>query len=382
MTEQEAKELLNKYAEGNISEEEKLHVEAAYAKLTEVSPYDMGSDDLTQIGKVIYDRLPKPLAIKKIKLWPGLTAAAAIAAIIFGVYFFKSDKIAPPVHNEVSINDILPGKQGATLTLASGKKIKLSDALNGELASEAGVKISKTADGWIIYEIASHAHNDQSVDKTNTLSTAKGETYQVRLPDGSMVYLNTASNLTYPVSFAKSKDRTVTLSGEAYFEVFKDKMHPFIVKTAKQEVRVLGTHFNLKAYPDEEQTKTTLLEGSVKVTPLSAMGRDAEGREVVLMPGQQSSFSTKGIKVNEADPNLETAWKNNKFMFESEPIQNIMKMLERWYDIEVVYEGKAPEYKFGGSVSKFDNISKVLKIMESSHKVHFKIEGRRVIVSR
>ncbi|RZM04132.1 MAG: hypothetical protein EOO88_56140, partial [Pedobacter sp.] len=217
------------------------------------------------------------------RLWPriGIAAAAAIIIVVgAGVFYFNQKPTALP-QDQLVANDIAPGTQGATLTLANGKKIKLTNAANGELAEEAGVIITKSANGQLIYSVSNLSpsgrvgearegskSNQPSLSEgtslpegernvMNTLSTDNGETYQLRLPDGSLVALNATSSLEYPANFNGKKERRVKLTGEGYFEVAKDKAHPFIVKTAEQEVEVLGTHFNVNAYADEKAIATT-----------------------------------------------------------------------------------------------------------------------------
>lgn len=309
---------------------------------------------------------------KTVKLWPKIAAvAAALAIVCTAVYFFSYKPEQVPVAVTVAVQDVKPGDFGATLTLANGKKISLANASKGEIGRESGIVITKSGDGRLVYEIN---ENVSDPNASNTLSTARGETYQVRLPDGSLVYLNAASSLTYTPSLIENGKRVVKLTGEGYFEVAKDKQHPFVVKTDRQEVEVLGTHFNISSYPDDEAEKTTLLEGSVKLS--------AAGSSKVLKPGQQAKLLDGKIQINETDPDLAVAWKNNEFVVESERIETIMKMIARWYNVEVIYVGEKTRQRFSGSVSRFDKMSKVLEIVESTGEAHFKIQGRTVYVSK
>lgn len=309
---------------------------------------------------------------KTVKLWPKIAAvAAALAIVCTAVYFFSYKPEQVPVAVTVAVQDVKPGDFGATLTLANGKKISLANASKGEIGRELGIVITKSGDGRLVYEIN---ENVSDPNASNTLSTARGETYQVRLPDGSLVYLNAASSLTYTPSLIENGKRVVKLTGEGYFEVAKDKQHPFVVKTDRQEVEVLGTHFNISSYPDDEAEKTTLLEGSVKLS--------AAGSSKVLKPGQQAKLLDGKIQINETDPDLAVAWKNNEFVVESERIETIMKMIARWYNVEVIYVGEKTRQRFSGSVSRFDKMSKVLEIVESTGEAHFKIQGRTVYVSK
>lgn len=308
---------------------------------------------------------------KKVRttLWWRISSAAAVVTLIFlSVYYINYRNNI--LNNPIAVSqDIAPGKIGATLTLSNGKSIKLSTAVNGELAIEAGISVKKTADGQLVYELKEGAGDP---NKINTLTTAKGETYILTLPDKSRVWMNAASTITYSTSFAKG--RKVKLEGEAYFEITEDKVHPFIVVTRQQNVEVLGTHFNINAYADEENVTTTLLKGSVKVT--------AKFGDKILKPGNQSAVSDNSILITDVDTQRAVAWKNNKFLFENDDIKYIMRMIERWYDVDVVYSGEMPTEKFGGGVSRFGNVSQVLKILQSTGGAKFKIEGRKIIVSK
>lgn len=302
-----------------------------------------------------------------IKLWTAISGmVAAIAIIIIGSYIYKTKLQTKQINENIFVNDVAPGTQGATLTLANGKKIQLSTATTGQLATESGVTITKTATGELIYKIQD---NSGSELLTNTLSTARGETYQVLLPDGSKVWLNAASELKYPAKFIANQ-RIVQLNGEAYFEIAKDKAHPFVVETARQDVEVLGTHFNVSSYANESAAKTTLIEGSVAVNGT-----------ITLVPGEEASTSAdRKTSISQVDVDKAVAWKNDKFVFQDEDIQSVMRKLARWYNVEVIYQGDLPKKTFLGTISRYDNISKILEKITFTQAVHFKIEGRRVTV--
>jgi transmembrane sensor len=322
-------------------------------------------------AKVVHKIDAKPEK-RAIRFWPGLAVgiAAAIALITFSFYLFNRDRHPAQGSEPEYVNRIQPGKTGATLTLANGKTIRLSDASNGEIAKEAGVSVTKTDNGQLVYEIGEGTGDP---DKINTLTTAKGETYVLTLPDKSKVWMNAASSLTYSASLNRS-ERRVILKGEAYFQVIEDKARPFIVESRGQKIEVLGTWFNVNAYTDEEKITTTLLKGSVKVS--------GKPGAKILKPGDQSSVNEKSISIAQVDTERAVAWKDNKFLFENDDIQYIMRMIARWYNVDVVYTGEMPTEKFGGGVSRFDNVSQVLKILESTGGAHFKIEGRRIFVSK
>lgn len=381
---QDINELLIKYRNGSITKTEMDLLETWYLKWTPEEE-EITLERLNKLEEEVYRLLPRP--VKQVKLWPRIAVvAAAVVVIISGLYLFRAARRPVPRSFRTAerglMNDIGPGKQGATLTLANGKKIVLANISNKELAKETGMKLSKTAEGTLTYTVYPSLAGLERSDAYHTLSTARGETYLIGLPDGSKVWLNAGSSLKYPASFVNRDKRIVVLTGEAYFEIAKDKSHPFVVIGGNQKVEVLGTHFNVNAYADEPNTKTTLLEGSVRIS-LPRENPTEQRSSAVLKPNQQSIVSgTNRINVKDVDVASAVAWKNNEFMFTSESIENIMKMLSRWYNVEIIYQGEKCTEKYSGSVSRFDNVSKVLEILESSGGVHFKIEGRKIYLSR
>ncbi|MDH7460637.1 FecR domain-containing protein [Chitinophagaceae bacterium 26-R-25] len=270
-------------------------------------------------------------------------------------------------HSE-AIAQIKPGGDKAILTLADGRTINLDSAANGNLASQAGVQIRKLASGQIAYEISS-AHNEKVV--WNTISTPKGGQYQLTLPDGTKVWLNAASSLRFPTAFT-GKERRVEITGEGYFEVEHNAEKPFYVSVGKTDVKVLGTHFNVMAYDDEEAKQITLLEGSVLVSQASDNAK--------LIPGQQARVAANINVTDNVDLEQVIAWKNGAFVFgDSMSVEEVMRQIARWYDVDVVFRHKINGH-IGGSVSRNANISDVLKILELTGAVKFEIAGRKVIV--
>src|SRR5690606_22733085 len=275
------------------------------------------------------------------------------------------------------------GSQKATLTLADGRIISLDEASTGDLVEQGGFRIVKTGDGKLNHEKLTEVTG--AMAGYHTIQTRRGGEYQLVLPDGANVWLNAASSLCYPAVFNGSR-RSVELTGEAYFEVAKISGHdgqvPFVVNTANQEVEVLGTHFNIKAYPEDQTSKTTLLEGSVRVSLKSKLHKSAVSS--ILKPNQQATISGSNQRISLAtvDPVNAVAWKNGVFAFHDNTIVEVMNTIARWYDVEVEYVGEnAPESKvFGGAISKFENFEKLLRTIELTGTVKFKIEGRRVIV--
>lgn len=319
-------------------------------------------------------RVNKRIGQKTIRLWPRISvAAAAIIVVTLGVWLYVASPKAE-IGTMADAQDIAPGKQGATLTLANGKKIKLNEMGKGELAKEAGIVISKQADGQLIYVISSDESNE-GTNQINTLSTAKGETYQVGLPDGSKVWLNAASSLTYATALNRQGERRVKLEGEAYFEVAKDKKHPFIVETSTQEVQVLGTHFNINSYTDEAVVATTLAEGAVKVSLVKSNVTQ------LLVPGQQSLTKNRTIEVTNANMEQVLDWKEGDFNLNHVDLKTAMRKIARWYNVEVVYDANISDgIEAGGWISRDKKLSEILKSIEAVGQVHFTIQGRKIIV--
>ena len=258
------------------------------------------------------------------------------------------------------------------LTLANGQKIDLTTASAAQSISQHTSTIQQIAAGQVIYQPETPADHEKAGN--NTITTPNGGQWQVVLSDGTKVWLNAASSISYPSTFAKRENRIVVLTGEAYFEVAKDASHPFIVISGNQRIEVLGTHFNISSYTDDPAISTTLLEGSVKVS-LSGQKHD-----VYLKPGEQALSSKQGIRIRQVDVTEALAWKEGYFRFDDEPITSIMSKLARWYDIEVHYQDTTNKEAFYGRVSRNKNLSQVLKALETTKTVQFKVEGRRVTV--
>lgn len=317
------------------------------------------------------DRLvtPKKRSIKFYYKW---LAAAAVLALALTVTLRIQNHSSK---KHVFLTDIAPGGNKATLTLANGRKISLNDIANGDLIKEAGLSISKTTNGQLVYNIEKNSAiaDDQQV---NVISTPNGGEWQIRLPDGSLVWLNALSSLEYPLNIGTTTVRKVKLKGEAYFEVAKDSKHPFIVETDKQKLEVLGTHFNINSYTNESLTKTTLLEGSVRISAIQNLNEYQ-----VLKPGQQSVLSENGIEIKAVDTDESVAWKNGYFMFNNEKQESILRKIARWYNVKVEYADKAAkDVMYYGTVSRFDKISQVLRKFEQTGEVRFEMQGNKLIV--
>nr|WP_121270985.1 FecR family protein [Pedobacter schmidteae] len=307
-----------------------------------------------------------------------LTRYVAIAAVLLmvvaaGIILFNKNAALDPAAHVSHAGLVVPGGNKAYLTLADGKVISLTDAGKGQLAEQAGISIRKTADGQVVYQ--AEKQEADAAGKTNTVTTPRGGQYQIVLPDGTRVWLNAASTLSFPTAFAGLRNRVVELKGEAYFEVAKDKSKPFIVKTSKQQVEVLGTHFNINAYANEENTRTTLLEGSVKVAAMGLLSQSA-----VLKPNQQAILANNTLTVATVDPEMAIDWKTGNFSFNKESLPAIMRKISRWYDVEIVYQDNYTGNDFTGIVSRKKQVTEVLELLELTGLVHFKIEGRRITV--
>ena len=303
--------------------------------------------------------------------------AAAILLLVIGTLYFRNrlTNTRQPIaaHNTDTpriTRDIPPGSDGAILTLADGRKIVLDSVQNGELSIQGNTKIVKQG-GRLAYMPQGSAGQEILY---NTMNIPRGKQYQLILPDGSHVWLNAASSIRYPAAFT-GKERKVEITGEAYFEVAKSAARPFRVKIGEaEEVEVLGTHFNIMAYEEEATVKTTLLEGAVKVTRAKASH--------LLRPGQEAQLNKNGdgiTVIDDAPLSEAVAWKNGLFFFNRASLSTVMRQIARWYDVQIVYEGDIPEMEFGGKISRKSNVSEVLKILELS-KVHFRIEGKKIIV--
>ncbi|MBN8851214.1 MAG: hypothetical protein BGO55_10075 [Sphingobacteriales bacterium 50-39] len=299
--------------------------------------------------------------------------AASLLVCVCMIWLFRSHPAGKKTGEMVAVNDIKPGADKAILTLANGEQIILDSSQDGSIARQGATTVLKF-NGVISY--SQHAGPDkggQGPVLYNTITTPRGGQYELVLPDGSRVWLNSASSLRFPTAFTGTK-REVELKGEGYFEIEKDRDRPFAVAVNDMKVQVLGTRFNTMAYPDEKTINTTLLDGSVVVT---------EGKlEKKLEPGQQAAFDSAGgrLSVSKADVQQVIAWKTGLFEFSNTDLAAIMRQLARWYDIEVVYKVAPNKIPLGGSISRKLNLKEVLDLLEANGINHFKIEGRKVFV--
>jgi transmembrane sensor len=319
----------------------------------------------------------KQVKVAKNYAWLQLAAVLLITLSIgIGLVKYQHKNLPPALTNITPVNkqpQIIPGSNKAFLTMADGKTITLTNARNGQLATQAGIQINKTKDGMLVYRVAAVNATNTDPDAINIVTTPRGGQYQVVLADGTKVWLNAVSSLRYPVAFNGST-RSVELTGEGYFEVAKNKSKPFIVKANGNNIEVLGTHFDISAYSDDKAVTTTLLEGSVRLSK--------GGVTTMLTPGQQgiSVNGSAGINVQDADVEQAIAWKNGLFLFKNTDIRTIMKQASRWYNVDVDYLDNLKDKEFGGKISKYKDISELMHNLELTGTIHFKIEGRRITV--
>jgi len=308
-----------------------------------------------------------------------LAAAAIILLAGAGITYFQLQR----PNNLPAIaykNDVGPGADKAILTLADGRKISLTDAPDGQLANPTGITIVKATNGDLVYQVSNVPGKNPEGGQHplyNTVETPAGGQHRILLPDGTRVWLNALSTLKFPQNFTGLKERVIQLSGEAYFEVAPDKAQPFIVKTPRQETAVLGTHFDIRSYKEDLLTSTTLLEGSIRSTDTRSSLSN------ILKPGEQFLTNEQNSFIRQVDTLAVIDWKNGEFIFHNENIRDMMRRIARWYDVEVIFRDYAAgQETFSGSVSRYDNISQLLKTLQLTGRVKFDIDGKKIFVSK
>lgn len=374
--------LIDKYISDKATETEKLLVKTYYARLRgENESGDIKNEKI--IGETLFNQITAQInadndtaitvkPAKRVSLW--WYSAAAILLVIFSILLYKANTSTEPKNVDYAAL-IQPGKNKAVLTLADGKKVILDNVSSGAIAEQNGIQIKKKENGTLEYvQVEGTSSNNRVQNIFNTIETPRGGQYKIILDDGTIVWLNAASSLRYPLHF-NGAERKVELTGEGYFEVAHLKAEPFIVVTNKQEVEVLGTHFNINAYTDEEDVKTTLLEGSVKVKML----RD-RNQSKYLKPGEQSVLNNGNWQVKQVDAAAQVDWKNGRFIFKDEELKSVMRKLARWYDIEVDYNQSLENLSFSGKISRSKTLKDVLRILTRTNDVTFKVKERRVTV--
>jgi transmembrane sensor len=392
MTKEQLQELLQKEKAGTCSPAELARLHQWYEQLDVSGSLYIDNEPVQAVEELSNTMLlefRQKLAagqapVRRLRIWR--MVAAAILLFVVGGWWFVVDRrggSAPTVVDTPVVKDVLPGGNRAILQLADGTDIVLDSVADGVLVKQGGVKVIKLHDGVLAYDRQSSIVNREPI-QYNTVTTPRGGQYQLTLSDGTKVWLNAASSIRFPTSF-DPKERRVAITGEVYFEVASALLPsrsvggatgrlPFIVDVnGKASVEVLGTHFNINAYDDEAAIKTTLLEGSVRVT------RNAE--RITLQPGEQAVAAAHSPLTIHHSPDIEEtiAWKNGLFKYQEADIRTILRQAARWYDVEVVFEGPVTAERFRGTIGRQVKLSEFLQILELNN-IHVNIQGKKIIV--
>nr|WP_121272097.1 FecR family protein [Pedobacter schmidteae] len=366
---EELNELESVFHSDEMAEDLKAVLSEIYADFPKESYADLDREISGQLFDKISAAVRKPVTFR---IWPRIWAAA-VAVVVLGVGLFFYQQVQrgknEPGQNQLK-NDVVSGGNKAMLTLSDGKTINLEDAVNGQIGTEGGSVISKTADGKAVYKSAVNVANTIN-PVMNTMITPLGGTFHLVLADGTGVWLNAGSSITFPAVFS-GRSREVKIQGEVYFEVAHNAAKPFRVLSNGQLIEVLGTHFNVRAYSNEAVSKTTLLEGAVKIT--------AAGRQSVLKPGQQSVLSADQLELSNVDVHEIVAWKDGYFDFTDANIHTVMREFSRWYNVDIAFAGPVTKDTFTGRLPRSWSLAKVMKMMRSSGSIQLTVEGRRVMV--
>ncbi|RQO69714.1 hypothetical protein DBR43_16755 [Pedobacter sp. KBW06] len=378
--------LIQKYINGTASPEEREQLLNWY-RSQQPETVEWPSARETE-EKQVYDRMlsnidrhidasyPQPVPLSK---WYYIAAAAAIFMVGSFATVLYLDKAAPEKVQVLTYkNDVKPGGNKAILKLADGSELVLDGATKATFAHQEGLNIARISDGQLAFDKQPKgAQTESGTPKYNTISTPKGGQYRIILPDGTKVWLNAISSIRFP-SYFSAGERRVEITGEAYFEVSKNKQMPFRVISGQQVLEVLGTKFNINAYTNEPQINTTLAEGSIRLNRINT------SESSILKPGEQAQLKTGNsrlaAKIVAADLDEALAWKNDAFVFNDMPITEIMQQIERWYDVELVYSGAKPDLRFTGIIPRNSNLSTFLRVLEGSGGLKFGIEHKKVFI--
>ncbi|MEI9944262.1 MAG: FecR family protein [Chitinophagaceae bacterium] len=376
MKEEEIIQLTRKYLDGGASPQEMEFLEKYYQYFDrEPGIADhFSTDEKAKLEKemlaTVWKKIDSPAIVVPLykRTWFRIAALFVLIAGAAFIFLNRKTEQQPIAKQQQVVPEIVPGGNKAILTLADNSLVVLDNAANGDVAQQGNVKLVKL-DGQLAY----NGTGGSPDILYNTISTPRGGQYQLVLSDGTKVWLNASSSLRFPASFP-AKERKVEITGEAYFEVAHNTSKPFRVNVAgKGMVEVLGTHFNINSYDDESSSKITLLEGLVKVIKNNTVH--------FLKPGQQAQVTDKVMIVNGANIEEVVAWKNGKFLFDKTDVQTTMRQLARWYDVEISYDENVNGF-FNGTISRNENISKTLKMLQMTGEVHFNVEGRKIVVKR
>ncbi|MGJ1392419.1 FecR family protein [Sphingobacterium spiritivorum] len=371
--------LYEKYTDGTCSQEELQQLETYQDDFQIVdTPWDNASmgrfeDVKERIYKQLKSGINKDSTVRSQRhIWIKWGAVAASFLIIMSVvWMIQRDKETIRSESISSKSNIIPGGNKATLILEDGTQVDLENAESGAIINKGRYVAVKVGEGKLEYR--DEKTGPTSAVSYHTLRTPNGGQFQVGLPDGTIAWLNAASSITYPTAFVGT-ERKVEISGEVYFDVKKQNSKHFVVKTNDQEITVLGTRFNVFAYPEESFVKTSLVEGKIQL--------DIKDQQVMLKPGLSSVVNkyTNKIRITSFDPDEVLAWQQGYFNFNSEDIESVMRKISRWYDVEVIYEGDMKGKIFTGALSRFSNVQEILDVMTLTGVVKFKIKGRKIYV--
>jgi ferric-dicitrate binding protein FerR (iron transport regulator) len=369
--------LLKNYEAGTCGPEERALLEKWFEERGRTSNWQWGSEEerrdvQLQMRSNIEDRIlptkSRHRGVRVLYFKRAMVAASLLLCCITAVWFFRSKAPRDPVKYIYAAKVIKPGNHAAVLTLYDGSEISLEGTKTGVLYHKEGVRISRIANGELQYETTGTIATGN-----NKLSVPKGAEYRLILPDGTAVWLNSASSFSWPAAFT-GKERLVALSGEGFFEVAKNSEQPFRVKARNTEIVVTGTRFNIDAYEDDDQVYTTLVDGGVNVS--------ADHNVINLKPGQQAITrpGSNYIQRRRVDADHALAWMHGNFLFEDQDIRSIMREVARWYNVEVRYEGTLNPVKFGGTYSRSKSLEELLKYLESLSDIRFSINNNIVVV--
>lgn len=363
MTEREIKKLLKRYSDGVSTDSEKNIVDTWYSSLDYNKALQVKEFEFSK--QMVWKRINSQ---KRFQLRFYRYAAVLISFLTISITLYTLNRqTTPDISNYAST--IKPGGNMAFLVLNQKDSLNLNQLKIGEIIKSDDVKIQKLTDGTISYESIPDVNK---ISVVNKLIVPRGGQYRIVLADSSIVSLNSESELEFPSQF-NGHERRIKMIGEGYFEVAKNKQKPFIVESKGQQVIVLGTKFNVKAYPNDTQTLTTLVEGKIEVS--SPVGR------VILHPGDQSIYDGHSVQISKAKTDSNVSWKNDLFVFDSEPLISIMQKIMRWYDVDIVFENETLQQKqFTGTISKQREIQQVLQLLEMTGKVKFTTKNKTIYI--
>lgn len=380
MKEDNLRELVEKVTAGVATEEEVALFNAWYQSYQEEGKAWPESElmDKKKIEaamlRSIEDRINSGSPHRRFIPMRHIAAAVVLLLVASGVVYWLGNGSSTLTDSQTLVinNDVAPGMETAVLTLGDGRQIVLDEAQMGVIANEGHTSVQKTSEGLIAYQAGQLSASLDAPLTYNTISTPKGGKYKVVLPDETEVWLNAMSSIRFPTRFTGS-NREVEITGEVYFDVTRNSDQPFWVRSDHQTVKVLGTEFNVKAYTDEQYIHTTLVEGSVLV--------ETDSDQVQILPGQQAIYHQEAkLAVESVDTEMVIAWKDGLFQFWNTGLEDIMRQLSRWYDVDVSYLNENKDISFTGFISRDVTISKVLQMLEETGNIKFGLDGRQVVV--